>query len=136
MKRLYRHGLAEDFEAHSHHVLMQLMQLVRSEDFGEGVTAFVERRAPQFRGASMRIVRRVAGILVLVLVLGAGFAWWRTGQSRAHADPSRPVDALGHRVERHHHRHDRGHDRGRFDDARPAGSAASTSGRERSAASR
>jgi len=50
MKRLYRHGLGEDFEAHSHHVLMQLMQLVRSEDFGEGVTAFIERRAPQFTG--------------------------------------------------------------------------------------
>jgi enoyl-CoA hydratase/carnithine racemase len=50
MKRLYRHGLGEDFEAHSHHVLMQLMQLVRSDDFGEGVTAFIERRAPQFTG--------------------------------------------------------------------------------------
>jgi enoyl-CoA hydratase/carnithine racemase len=50
MKRLYRHGLAEDFEAHTHHVLMQLMQLVRSDDFGEGVTAFVERRAPRFSG--------------------------------------------------------------------------------------
>lgn len=50
MKRLYRHGLGEDFEAHSHHVLMQLMQLFRSEDFREGITAWLERREPRFGG--------------------------------------------------------------------------------------
>jgi enoyl-CoA hydratase/carnithine racemase len=50
MKRLYRHGLGEDFEAHSHHVLMQLMQLFRSADFQEGIASFVERRPPAFTG--------------------------------------------------------------------------------------
>jgi enoyl-CoA hydratase/carnithine racemase len=50
MKRLYRHGLSEDFEAHSHHVLMQLMQLVRSEDFQEGVASFLQKREPKFEG--------------------------------------------------------------------------------------
>jgi len=50
MKRLFRHGLTEDFESHSHHVLMQLMQLFRSEDFREGVASFVERRPPRFEG--------------------------------------------------------------------------------------
>ncbi len=50
MKRLYRHGLTEDFESHSHHVLMQLMQLMRSQDFQEGVASFIERRVPQFAG--------------------------------------------------------------------------------------
>ncbi len=50
MKRLYRHGLGEDFEAHSHHVLMQLMLLFRSEDFHEGIASFMERRPPAFRG--------------------------------------------------------------------------------------
>jgi enoyl-CoA hydratase/carnithine racemase len=50
MKRLYRHGLGEDFEAHSHHVLMQLMLLFRSQDFQEGIASFVERRPPAFRG--------------------------------------------------------------------------------------
>ena len=50
MKRLYRHGLTEDFASHSHHVLMQLMQLFRSHDFQEGVASFIERRAPRFSG--------------------------------------------------------------------------------------
>jgi len=50
MKRLYRHGLSEDFESHSHHVLMQLMQLFRSQDFQEGIAAFLERRIPRFEG--------------------------------------------------------------------------------------
>jgi enoyl-CoA hydratase/carnithine racemase len=50
MKRLYRHGLSEDFEAHSHHVLMQLMLLFRSNDFQEGILSFMEKRPPKFSG--------------------------------------------------------------------------------------
>jgi enoyl-CoA hydratase/carnithine racemase len=51
MKRLYRHGLSEDFEAHSHHVLMQLMLLFRSQDFQEGILSFMEKRPPKFAGS-------------------------------------------------------------------------------------
>jgi enoyl-CoA hydratase/carnithine racemase len=50
MKRLYRHGLTQDFESHSHHVLMQLMTLFRSNDFQEGIKSFIEKREPRFEG--------------------------------------------------------------------------------------
>jgi enoyl-CoA hydratase/carnithine racemase len=50
MKRLYRHGLSEDFGSHTHHVLMQLMLLFRSQDFQEGIASFLERRPPRFVG--------------------------------------------------------------------------------------
>ncbi len=50
MKRLFRHGLTEDFESHTHHVLLQTMQLFGTRDFKEGITAFAERRDPRFEG--------------------------------------------------------------------------------------
>ena len=50
MKRLFRHGLTQDFESHSHHVLMSVLNLFKSNDFSEAVTAYMEKRAPDFKG--------------------------------------------------------------------------------------
>ncbi|MGA0839994.1 MAG: enoyl-CoA hydratase/isomerase family protein, partial [Pseudomonadales bacterium] len=40
MKRLFRHGQTQDFESHSHHVLMSVLNLFRSEDIREGEQAY------------------------------------------------------------------------------------------------
>ena len=50
IKRLFRHGLSEDFESHTHHVLTQFALLVRSEDFMEGITSLIQKRKPDFEG--------------------------------------------------------------------------------------
>ena len=50
MKRLFRHGLTQDFESHSHHVLMSVLNLFKSNDFREAVQSFAEKRPPQFKG--------------------------------------------------------------------------------------
>ena len=50
MKRLFRHGLTQDFESHSHHVLMSVLNLFKSNDFNEVVRSFIEKRPPEFRG--------------------------------------------------------------------------------------
>ena len=49
-KRTMRLGLDTTFDANAHHVMAELMGLFRSKDFGEAVSAFLEKREAHFEG--------------------------------------------------------------------------------------
>ena len=49
-KRTMRLGLDTTFEANAHHVMQELMTLFRTKDFREGVTAYIEKRPPDYQG--------------------------------------------------------------------------------------
>jgi enoyl-CoA hydratase/carnithine racemase len=49
-KRMMRMAWNEPFNEHVHHVFLQLLPLMQTEDMKEGITAFLEKREPNFTG--------------------------------------------------------------------------------------
>jgi enoyl-CoA hydratase/carnithine racemase len=49
-KKMMRMGLGEGFNDHVHHVFLQLLPLMRSQDAAEGMRAFMEKRPASFQG--------------------------------------------------------------------------------------
>ncbi|MBX9822801.1 MAG: enoyl-CoA hydratase/isomerase family protein [Afipia birgiae] len=49
-KRTMRVGLSENFNDHVHHVFLQLLPLMRTQDFREGLASFLEKRPADFKG--------------------------------------------------------------------------------------